>query len=114
SRTASKCASRACHSGVSLMVIQSANLRRNPEGTRASRPHTSENVAMTNVLGIDIGGTGIKGAPVDTTTGELVADQHRIPTPHPAAPRTRAIARTPESSTSSTEGRTGAALPPPP
>ena len=35
-------------------------------------------------LGIDIGGTGIKGAPVDTDTGELVAPRHRIPTPQPA------------------------------
>ena len=42
---------------------------------------------MTKVLGIDIGGTGIKGAPVDTTTGELVAERHRIPTPQPATPR---------------------------
>ena len=37
-------------------------------------------------LGIDIGGTGIKGAPVDTTTGELTAPRHRIPTPQPATP----------------------------
>ncbi|HEY7107727.1 MAG TPA: ROK family protein [Acidimicrobiia bacterium] len=42
---------------------------------------------MSNVLGIDIGGTGIKGAPVDTTTGELVADRYRIETPHPATPK---------------------------
>jgi polyphosphate glucokinase len=42
---------------------------------------------MTNVLGIDIGGTGIKGAPVDVATGELAADRHRIPTPQPATPR---------------------------
>ena len=41
---------------------------------------------MTTRLGIDIGGTGIKGAPVDTTTGELIADRFRIPTPHPATP----------------------------
>jgi polyphosphate glucokinase len=41
---------------------------------------------MPNVLGIDIGGTGIKGAPVDTTTGELTAERHRILTPHPATP----------------------------
>ncbi|WP_101788558.1 polyphosphate--glucose phosphotransferase [Nonomuraea indica] len=39
-----------------------------------------------NVLGIDIGGSGIKGAPVDTTTGRLVAERHRIPTPQPAGP----------------------------
>jgi polyphosphate glucokinase len=38
------------------------------------------------VLGIDIGGTGIKGAPVNTSTGELVAERFRIPTPKPALP----------------------------
>ncbi|WP_063819119.1 polyphosphate--glucose phosphotransferase [Herbidospora cretacea] len=40
-----------------------------------------------NVLGIDIGGSGIKGAPVDTKTGELTAERHRIPTPQPATPK---------------------------
>jgi polyphosphate glucokinase len=38
------------------------------------------------VLGIDVGGTGIKGAPVDLTTGQLTEDRLRIPTPHPATP----------------------------
>src|SRR5690349_19528794 len=47
---------------------------------------TDDNDAMTTVLGIDIGGTGIKGAPVDTRTGRLLADRHRILTPHPATP----------------------------
>jgi len=37
-------------------------------------------------LGIDIGGTGIKGAPVNVETGELVAERFRIDTPHPALP----------------------------
>jgi polyphosphate glucokinase len=41
---------------------------------------------MTTLLGIDIGGTGIKGAPVDTDKGELTAERHRILTPHPATP----------------------------
>ena len=39
------------------------------------------------VLGIDIGGTGIKGAPVDVDKGVLVKERHRIPTPHPATPK---------------------------
>jgi polyphosphate glucokinase len=39
-----------------------------------------------NVFGIDIGGSGIKGAPVDTETGELVAERVRIMTPKPATP----------------------------
>ncbi len=38
------------------------------------------------ILGVDIGGTGIKGAPVDTETGQLLAERFRIPTPHPALP----------------------------
>ena len=38
------------------------------------------------VLGIDIGGSGIKGAPVDTDTGSLLAPRYRIPTPYPAKP----------------------------
>jgi polyphosphate glucokinase len=39
---------------------------------------------MATRLGIDIGGSGIKGAPVDTTTGELLAERHRVLTPQPA------------------------------
>jgi len=38
------------------------------------------------LLGIDIGGSGIKGAPVDLDKGELTAERHRIPTPSPATP----------------------------
>jgi polyphosphate glucokinase len=41
---------------------------------------------MSHVLGIDIGGTGIKAAPVDTTTGELLAERQKLDTPHPATP----------------------------
>jgi polyphosphate glucokinase len=38
------------------------------------------------ILGIDIGGTGIKGAPVDTVKGTMLAERHRIPTPNPSKP----------------------------
>ncbi|WP_214320318.1 polyphosphate--glucose phosphotransferase [Nonomuraea sediminis] len=38
------------------------------------------------VLGIDIGGSGIKGAPVDVASGELTQERLRIPTPQPAKP----------------------------
>jgi len=38
------------------------------------------------VLGIDIGGSGIKGAPVDTDTGSLLDSRFRLPTPSPAKP----------------------------
>jgi polyphosphate glucokinase len=39
-----------------------------------------------DVFGIDVGGSGIKGAPVDTETGELLAERVRIKTPRPARP----------------------------
>ncbi|MEO3800406.1 polyphosphate--glucose phosphotransferase [Nonomuraea sp. B1E8] len=39
-----------------------------------------------NVLGIDIGGSGIKGAPVDTKAGKLTEERLRIPTPQPSKP----------------------------
>jgi polyphosphate glucokinase len=38
-------------------------------------------------FGIDIGGSGIKGAIVDTTTGTLVTKRVRIPTPQPSTPK---------------------------
>jgi polyphosphate glucokinase len=37
-------------------------------------------------FGIDIGGTGIKGAPVDLATGKLTAPRNKIATPRPATP----------------------------
>jgi polyphosphate glucokinase len=39
-----------------------------------------------SVVGVDIGGTGIKGAPVNLGTGELTAERIRIPTPTPSTP----------------------------
>jgi polyphosphate glucokinase len=38
------------------------------------------------ILGVDIGGTGIKGAIVETDTGELITERKRIETPRPATP----------------------------
>ena len=40
----------------------------------------------TVALGIDIGGSGIKGAPVDLTKGEMIGERFRIDTPQPATP----------------------------
>jgi polyphosphate glucokinase len=37
-------------------------------------------------FGIDIGGTGMKGSPVDLTTGELAGERIRFDTPSPATP----------------------------
>ena len=41
--------------------------------------------------GIDIGGSGVKGALVDLETGEYIGDQVRIPTPDPATPDAVAV-----------------------
>ncbi len=38
------------------------------------------------ILGIDIGGSGIKGAPVNIETGVLMTERHRIATPQPSVP----------------------------
>ncbi|MFX0539384.1 polyphosphate--glucose phosphotransferase [Ornithinimicrobium sp. Y1847] len=43
-------------------------------------------MANKHVLGIDIGGSGIKGAPVNLKKGELSADRVRIDTPEGATP----------------------------
>lgn len=40
----------------------------------------------THALGIDIGGSGIKGAPVNVLDGALMTERHRIRTPQPATP----------------------------
>ena len=50
---------------------------------------TDQPVHSAPVLGIDIGGSGIKGAPVDLTTGELAQKRLRIPTPEKSTPEER-------------------------
>ena len=45
-----------------------------------------------HILGIDVGGTGIKSAIVETTTGELLSERLRIVTPRPATPQAVAAA----------------------
>ena len=42
---------------------------------------------MSIILGIDVGGSGIKGAPVEVETGEFTADRFRIPTPKKSTPK---------------------------
>ncbi|POH58235.1 polyphosphate--glucose phosphotransferase [Arthrobacter glacialis] len=41
----------------------------------------------TTVIGVDIGGTGIKGGIVDLHSGEVVGSRYRIPTPSPSTPQ---------------------------
>ncbi|MFE6405891.1 polyphosphate--glucose phosphotransferase [Streptomyces sp. NPDC057837] len=38
------------------------------------------------IFGVDIGGSGIKGAPVDLDMGDLAQERHKVLTPHPATP----------------------------
>ncbi len=42
---------------------------------------------MSAAFGIDIGGSGMKAAPVDIDTGELLDQRYRLPTPKPGTPR---------------------------
>ncbi|OLO31159.1 polyphosphate glucokinase [Streptomyces sp. MNU77] len=39
------------------------------------------------IFGVDIGGSGIKGAPVDLDRGDLARERHKVLTPHPATPK---------------------------
>jgi len=48
---------------------------------------SEEAVRSTPVLGIDIGGSGIKGAPVDLATGEFISKRLRITTPQKSTPK---------------------------
>jgi polyphosphate glucokinase len=41
---------------------------------------------LRNILGVDVGGSGTKGAIIDTKTGDLFTERFRIPTPSPAIP----------------------------
>ncbi|MEV5004731.1 polyphosphate--glucose phosphotransferase [Streptomyces sp. NPDC093064] len=40
------------------------------------------------IFGVDIGGSGIKGAPVDLDRGDLTQERHKVLTPQPATPDT--------------------------
>lgn len=41
---------------------------------------------MSSIYGVDVGGSGIKGALVDVGSGRLLEDRTRIPTPQPSTP----------------------------
>jgi len=70
---------------------------------------------MTSVhgtaLGIDIGGSGIKGAIVDTETGELTIQRIRIPTPKRSTPENVAEVVTQLVHQADWSGRVGATFP---
>lgn len=47
---------------------------------------------MREILGIDVGGTGMKAALVNVETGEIRSERHRVDTPRPATPQAMARA----------------------
>jgi len=58
------------------------------ESTMPSKPKpTTGNVEPKLALGIDIGGSGIKGAPVDLVRGQFHKERLRLPTPRRAEPK---------------------------
>ena len=64
-------------------------------------------------FGVDFGGSGIKGAPVDPGTGEFSADRQRIETPQPATPQAVAdvVARLVERPEVSSDAPVGVTVP---
>jgi polyphosphate glucokinase len=65
------------------------------------------------ILGIDVGGSGIKGAPVDIETGKLLAERIRIKTPQGAEPKPVAEVAARIASSFSWSGPTGIGFPAP-
>ncbi|NND84082.1 MAG: ROK family protein [Acidimicrobiia bacterium] len=64
-----------------------------------------------HILGIDIGGTGIKGGVVDLADGSLITDRFRIDTPRPATPQAVAAGVRAVAAHHSYEGTMGVAYP---
>lgn len=63
------------------------------------------------VFGLDIGGSGIKGTPVETESGELLGDRIRAPTPEAATPDEVVAAAVEVVSRSGWEGPVGCGFP---
>ncbi len=62
-------------------------------------------------FGVDVGGSGIKGAIVDLATGELVEDRIKIETPRPATPEAVAVTVAEIVARAGWEGPVGITLP---
>jgi polyphosphate glucokinase len=69
---------------------RAANLRPRPAVAQtvkaAPRSNASAGAGRRLAVGVDVGGSGVKGAAVDLDTGELVGTRHRVPTPQPSTP----------------------------
>ncbi|WP_282781932.1 MULTISPECIES: polyphosphate--glucose phosphotransferase [unclassified Nocardia] len=67
--------------------------------------------ARGHAFGIDIGGSGVKGAAVDLTDGELAHERIKIPTPQPSTPNAVAEAVAKLVAQAGWEGPVGITLP---
>lgn len=47
---------------------------------------TNDTAPATSIIGIDIGGTGIKGGIVDLHSGTVIGERYRVDTPKPSTP----------------------------
>jgi polyphosphate glucokinase len=57
-----------------------------PDTTTATDVRPAGIAPADLAIGLDFGGSGIKGAVVDVRTGQLVGDRLRVPTPQPSVP----------------------------
>lgn len=69
-----------------FFTFQSSFLSPRGVALRAASLFDTAMSAPTHAIGIDFGGTGIKGAAVDLTRGVFVGDRQRVATPKPATP----------------------------
>ena len=46
----------------------------------------TESTLTGQALGVDVGGSGVKGAVIDLATGQIVGERFRLDTPQPATP----------------------------
>jgi polyphosphate glucokinase len=60
--------------------------------TSGSAADARKNNKNRRAFGVDVGGSGVKGGIVDLSTGKLVGDRFKLPTPQPATPS--AVAKT--------------------
>jgi polyphosphate glucokinase len=74
-------------------------------------PATAGRLSGNNAFGIDIGGSGIKGAVVDVVSGRLATERRRIATPQPATPESVAAVVAQMVGEAGWEGDIGATFP---
>ena len=70
-----------------MRTTKAANATKSAKAVKAVKVSTTAARGERPTLGIDIGGTGIKAAPVDLATGALTCERVRIETPRPSTPQ---------------------------